>query len=329
MTRTEARTGSARESRRHRAIRHDLAHPARVLTRLAASAALLAASAVSAQTTSTVTTGGFFYGYSGPVGAPIYRDFSGGAPYRDPAPYKSHFAGGIAPFDVVVTPQRPYAGYEGAAYVGTGTASVVLPDVAETLRFWNEVAPTQNETPNALSITGAVTQGVFIDPATQKSNFLHLATFTFTNGSWFSVEPPYDPGLGPLYAPSRFDFSLIVRPDPYIGHPSGFNGYDVWNDTLVLTSTFGANTPDVWNFVNAPFLGGVAVNEGVTGSVQVWGKLGSVEVLELRNPTAGIAILASAVPEPETWALVLAGSGLVAIRLRRAERSRRSRTLAR
>ena len=172
-----------------------------------------------------------------------------------------------------------------------------------------------DETHNTLEITGAVTPGVAINPATGHSGEFKLATLSFTNGSWFSTQPDYNPGLGLLYPESRFAFSMIATPDPFVG-TSGFPGYHVWNDTVVLDSVSGPGTPDELWFENSPWLGRLAVNEGVTGSVEIWGHLGSLDPVELRNPSAGVTLIAS-MPEPETYAMLLAGLGLLAVTSRR------------
>lgn len=154
---------------------------------------------------------------------------------------------------------------------------------------------------NRLTITGAQTSGVTLDPVTFQSDLILLATVSFTNGTWFANSPPTDPGLGEIYGESRFDFSLLAYPDPFIGS-SLFPTYHVWNDTLVLTSTRGpANPPDLLTFAFSPFLGSVAVDENTTGSFEIWGRIGSLYPVELRNPSPGVQFV-SAVPLPAAWA---------------------------
>jgi hypothetical protein len=100
-------------------------------------------------------------------------------------------------------------------------------------------------------------------------------------------------------------FSLIARPDPFIG-TSPCPGYHFWKQTLVLNSTFGPAAPDMLSFAGSPYLGSVAVNEGVTRTFEIWGRIGSLEPIELHNPSAGVGLL-DAVPESESYAMLLAG----------------------
>lgn len=292
-------------------------------TRLLPFAALLVANVAGtgAYASSTVYSGGTFYQYAGPVGAPIYSPYASGTPpYRDPANFQSKFQTSyngnfIYPVETV-NPQSPYPGYEDASFAGTGTATYHFAHPGNAVTFWNQ-ADGYTSAVNRIEITGATTTDVSYDTTTHTSSLFKLATVSFTNGSWFGASPPYDPGYGNLYGTSNFAFSLIAKPDPFIGS-SGFGTYHVWNDTLVLNSTFGANTPDEFSFAYSPWLGSILVDEGITGSVDIWGRIGSLEPVELRNPTAGI-MLVSAVPEVETYAMMIVGLGLVGFMTRRAK----------
>jgi hypothetical protein len=73
-------------------------------------------------------------------------------------------------------------------------------------------------------------------------------------------------------------------------------------DELVLRSVAGAGTPDVLYFANTPGLGAFSVAEGVTGSVEIWGRIGSLVPVELRNPSAGVTLIPA--PEPSLGALL-------------------------
>jgi hypothetical protein len=272
---------------------------------------------------STVTVRGDFYQYEGPVGAPIY---SGSPPYRDPALFESFFRIPLGPA-VSVKPMFPHPGYESTDYIGSGSAVVNFYNTEglfanPQVEFWNTVDGLPDGLGNSLAISGTVTPGVSIDPATHRSDAFHLATMHYDNGSWFGSQPRYDPGLGPLYGVSRFAFALLAEPVPYIGtptNPGGVSQYHFWNDTLVLTSTFGAGTPDLLTFENNPGLGTVSVAEGIRGSFEIWGQIGSLEPVELRNASTGVTLLA-AVPEPETYAMLMAGLGLVLLRAWRRKR---------
>jgi hypothetical protein len=54
----------------------------------------------------------------------------------------------------------------------------------------------------------------------------------------------------------------------------------------------------------------MAIPEGATGSVEVWGKLGSLEPIELRNPT-NASLIPAAVPEAPAFLNLLIGMGLL------------------
>lgn len=270
---------------------------------------------------STVTTGGFFYRYDGPLGAGIFNDGTNPIVGRETSWFRDRGAGTAARFD----PTTPYEGYEATQFAGSGTGSVslssqVLPNGQQL--FWTGSQGVdfylkdqgQALDVNSLVITGTETQGVEIDPSTGKSGPIKLATFSFTNGTWYSVSPPNDPGLGSLYPESAFQFSLIATPDPFIGS-SGFPGYHVFNGTLLLVTTFGPNTADYLVLpglpAGAPSI--LAVDEGITGTVDLWGRIGSLEPLEFRNPSSGVQILSeiptTPIPEPSTYLQMLLGIG--------------------
>jgi hypothetical protein len=288
-----------------RATGWNRAHTSRWLGAVVGVAFAVAASATHA---STVTTVGSFAGYSGPVGAPIY---AGSPPTRDPAQYDSTFAVGIGVVQTfVVAPQTPHPGYEDPAFGGTGRAIasfVGLPVDTSRVEFWNRIDSSFDEAHNAIQLTGTVTPNVAV------GDLFHIATLSFTNGDWFRASPSYDPGLGQLYGESRFAFSLVANGVPVIG--GGAHG---WLDELVLRSVAGAGTPDVLYFANTPGLGAFSVAEGVTGSVEIWGRIGSLVPVELRNPSAGVTLIP--VPEPSLAALL----GAVALVLANRRRARRS-----
>jgi hypothetical protein len=289
---------------------------------------------------STVTTYGEFYRYSGPLGAGIFSD--GSQPVAD-ADGKTWFRDVATGYQMPFAPTEPYEGYPWPPFEGAGIGlqqrllgnlpsgpggSSQLWLATQGIEFWVDegVVP---DPPNRLRIVGTVTANVTLDPVSGKSNLFKLATFEFTNSTWFATLPTIDPGNGPLYPAADFDFSILAFPNPFIG-TSPFPGYHVLNATLRLDTTAGPNSNDYVSLLDAigqPLVPGVlSVPEGATGTVELWGRIGSLIPEELRNPTGGIQIIDQIpvqpppIPEPATVMQLLLGLGLLAAarsRLRR------------
>jgi hypothetical protein len=156
-----------------------------------------------------------------------------------------------------------------------------------------------------------------------------LGTISLQNGAWFAADPIH-----------TFTIELTTHStDPALdGH--------VFSDTIVLNVTpnaFGAwppeNNADIYTFANHPELGSIRLLEAADGNpfgtVQLFGKIGSLDPTALRNPTGG-AFLSSSLdpfpppgsnPVPEPGTVVLLVSGLVTVAasgfLRRKRGSRR------
>ena len=271
---------------------------------------------------SEVQSGGTLDSYFGPLGVGIASDGtqpvqgSGSSWFRDRA---SGLSSSFAPTDPYNNYPWPAFGQAGTGFVqlvgGPGTAGWIG---SGGIDFWT----LEGNTPlgpgdiNSLVFTPSVSSNVTLDPLTHRSNLFKIATLAFTNGTWFGSSPPIDPGNGPLYTESVFGVSLTALPDPQIGTPTFPWGGHQWNGTLTLTSTFGPNTPD---YVSLTSLGSFpsgyfAVNEGATGSIEVWGRLGSLLALEYRNPVNGSIVSEipiSPVPEPALYLQLLLGLGVL------------------
>jgi hypothetical protein len=275
-------------------------------------------------TGSEVTTFGQFWGYEGPLGAGIF------GPDQVDTSVQSWFRAVASGSQQAYLPTDPYPGYEAPAYNGTGTGAFNFsslpgfPRLHEGIEFWtqNGNTPPLATDINRLSFNGHITNGVTIDPVTRTSGDIRLGTITFRNGSWYSSSPTFDAGSGPLYPTSTFYFDVEAGADPWIGTPDLTNpNRHLFYGMLVLTTTLGPNTPDYLELRNAldgtaSFASSVlAVDEGATGSVELWGRIGSLVPTYFANPSAGVNILSSvpvtAVPEPATVALMLAGLGVV------------------
>lgn len=138
-----------------------------------------------------------------------------------------------------------------------------------------------------------------------------IGTITVTNGIWFSS--------------AQADLTVRTFSDD-----SAFDGH-MFSDTLRYVVTvndedgFGGtpeNRADYVEFVNRPGLGRIRVLEAIdadvgpnTGSVELWGRIGSLEPLYLANAQGGVFV--QAVPEPGTWAMLVAGLAGVGAMARR------------
>jgi hypothetical protein len=272
----------------------------------------------------TVTTYGDVWRYEGPLGGAILGDGSVDATtqswFRDVA------SGGQRAY----APTTPYDGYDTPAYAGTGTGRVDFstlpnfPRLNQGIEFWTQERgmPPRPQDVNLLRFNGHVTTGVTLDPVTRTSDEIRLGTITFRNGSWYGGSPSFDAGGGPLYPTSSFYFDVTAVASPWIGTPTLTNPLrHIFYGRLDLITTVGANTPDYLELRDAMFgepsfaSSVLAVDEGVTGTVELWGRIGSLIPTEFRNPSAGVSILSSIpvtpVPEPATMALMLAGLAVV------------------
>lgn len=161
-----------------------------------------------------------------------------------------------------------------------------------------------------------------------------LGTIAFTNGQWVG-------GSGnPLTNfPTTLNFTLST-------HSSTPEFNQTLNDSIVMVTNQAANgdidcdtneqtRQDEADFVyigSAPSIGSGRVYDkscappGVSnfGTVELWAKFGSLDYVNLRNPTGGMFLsdsvgvgpIGGGVPEPAAWALMIAGFGLTGAALR-------------
>ncbi len=159
-----------------------------------------------------------------------------------------------------------------------------------------------------------------------------IGTFTFTNGEWFGGF------LGnPLLAiPSFFDFTLTT-------HSATPEFNQIINDSVKMTvNAADCSLPrgpedqaDFISIAGAPQLGSLRVYDSggggactpagftQTGTIDLFVKFNSLDYVALRNPQGGFFSPSAApgplggVPEPASWALMIAGFGLVGATARR------------
>ena len=144
--------------------------------------------------------------------------------------------------------------------------------------------------PSVVSWTPAVASV----PSTPDGNFM-FGTFGITNGIFF-FEATFEMTFTTASSDPAFDgktFSDILH---YVVTPN--NGVSAFDDAdyIFLEDHPGLNPP------------AVRINEGSSGTVELWGKVGSLDPLFFANPTGGVQLFQpTAIPEPEVLALMLLG----------------------
>lgn len=181
--------------------------------------------------------------------------------------------------------------------------------VAWQYKIPSEAAP---YTANLVAFQGASFSDVVIGQA------FKLGTISVTNGIWFDSA----------------DIALAVTT---VSADPAFNAKS-FSDTLryVVTSNSASRTPeqnaDFVSFLGRPELGEIRVYEAFdsptglnTGSIELWGKIGSLTPLFFANAQGGVFAQPAAlpVPEPSTWALMLAGLGVMSMLAHRRRNSAR------
>jgi hypothetical protein len=185
------------------------------------------------------------------------------------------------------------------------------------------------------NFAGAIASVITFTPATSFANVttgqaFRLGSLEFTNGQW--VGGSGDPATN---YPVNLGFRLTTS-----SSTPEFN--QVLTDAFTVVTNQGngdcndaQNQRDEADFIyiaSAPQLGSMRVfdancgptNATNSGKVELWGRFGSLHYVDLRNPTGSAFIEdgvtvgpIGGVPEPGTWALMLAGFGLAGAVLRR------------
>jgi len=167
-----------------------------------------------------------------------------------------------------------------------------------------------------------------------------IGTLSFTNGQWVGGS-----GNPATNFPTTLNFDLSTHSDT----TPAFN--QTLHDSIVMVTNQAPNgdidcatneqtRQDEADFIyigSAPSLGSGRVYDkacapvGVSnsGSVQLWAAFGSLDYVNLRNPTGGMFLsdsvsvgpIGGGVPEPTAWALMILGLGLTGSALRNRPRA--------
>ncbi len=254
-----------------------------------------------------------------------FRDYEG--PIQTPYPSAGNFQSTFVTPDLTLTP-APTQTIPGCVlcdhvHIGLGTVGfyggpIPMPDKVEFF---------QNR-----AVDPPVRNSIVFTPATgldvQTGDRFKLGTFTFTNGSWLGDLPD-----------GTFEFQIhTVSANPdldshYMNIHIGFHVTSGLSADNFYYSTSPVDNADYFYIQEYPELGYVGVYEADpalqppggsnTGSIDLYGQIGSLFPTAFANPQ-GVTLQASipipsAVPEPATWALMLAGLATTVSALRRAK----------
>ena len=146
-------------------------------------------------------------------------------------------------------------------------------------------------------------------PSTPDGSFL-FGTFGITNGIFF-FEATFEMTFTTASSDRRLRRQDLQRHPPLHRHAEhGATDFDN-ADYIYLENHPGLNPPSV------------RINEGSSGTVELWGKVGSLDPLFFANPTGGVQLFQTTpIPEPEVLALMLVGLLGVGAAARRERRRR-------
>jgi hypothetical protein len=239
----------------------------------------------------------------------------------------------------------------GFAFASTSAVAQVSTNAAFT-RYFGDVTPTGSNfetaingvlvTPDPLNVVNGIEQGQLLLPA-------NTSSVEFKNRQVFSGSPFNTPSLiawTPFVSPipaspdGVFEFGTLTITNGIffnqasfdvtfttVSSDANFNGR-TFSDTIsyVVTPNLGVSTFDDADYIevmNHPALGHPHVLEGGSGTVELWGRVGSLDPLFFANPTGGVELdMTAPVPEPSEWLLMLAGLAGMATVTRSRLRSR-------
>lgn len=227
---------------------------------------------------------------------------------------------------LAINPTLPNVQYSGGGgYFFPQSIGVALAQGTTEVQFeYTDLIGTGSDTenPNRIRFTAAAPAQVNV------GDTFKVGTLTYTNGFWY---PFANVGLSITTSSldsalnkQRFTGSVIFAvssPEPY--NPAD---YIANADYFYLQGSSGPLTS----------LGSVRVYErdnqppgmpGNTGSVDLYARIGSLVPTSFENPSGGVFLsssldpITSAVPEPETFAMLLAGLGLIGAVVARRQRA--------
>lgn len=239
----------------------------------------------------------------------------------------------------------------GLALASTSAMAQVTTNASFT-RYFGDVTPTTSNfetaingvlvTPDPLNVVNGIEQGQLLLPTNTSSvEFKNRQVFsgsTFNTPSliaWtpFTSATPASPDgtfkfgtltitNGIFFNQASFDVTFTT-----VSGDASFNGR-TFSDTIsyVVTPNLGVSAFDDADYIQVmghPELGNPHVLEGMSGTVELWGRVGSLDPLFFANPTGGVELAVTApVPEPSEWLLMLAGLAGMATVTRSRMRSR-------
>lgn len=221
-------------------------------------------------------------------------------------------------------PSEPLPGDAGAILADSGygtTTQSLLNNFRPSSRvdFWISTGPRENL--NSVVFTPADPQGYNGTPGEE----FRIGTFTFQNGGWFGTTPYDDPVLGPqIYTlpSSLFRFTVTATINDATGNITSTHTFTDLLKLTVTGPTWANPTPvedaDYLSFLGRPDLGVVGAFESsnlpaggsTEGSIDMYGRIGSLVPTRFANPQGLVLaseIPTTPIPEPQTWALMLAG----------------------
>lgn len=275
--------------------------------------------AVHAVQAAPVTLVGGFMSYSGPAWTHTYTE-------PVPTQISTSFSQNGGP-TIVLTPSQSLPGDPDGSFanagIGLGTIDFTnggLAPPASQIDFWVDYGG-YPDTYNRVAFTPAASQAV------QSGEEFRIGTFTFANGGWFGVLP-YSGGIY-SYPESEFHFTVTTSSADATLNGHTFEGtVRLYISGHTVTAT-PADDADYFYFLERPDLGYVGAYETYNlplggsnvGSIDLYGKIGSLVPTRFANAQGvvlGEQLPGNSVPEPQTWALLMAGLGIVgAMRKRR------------